>query len=411
MITETIEITGHIVDSLTLPKVLDQILATGGDYVIDEIRIGKHRRDTSYARIQVSAKTPDQLEQITKEIQKHGAAIVRVEEARLARATKNGIFPQGFYSTTNMETYAHVGGRWLPVRDIEMDCGIVVDAKRRRARCVPMADVKRGQLFVVGHRGVRVHTLERPEPDEAFAFMSAEISSERAKTRLIAETAREIKRVRAAGKKVLFVGGPAIIHTGSGPHLEAIVRRGWIDVLFAGNALATHDIEQALYGTSLGVHLDAGHVVEHGHEHHLRAINTIRACGGIAAAVRQKVLTRGVMYQCIQQGVPFVLAGSIRDDGPLPEVITDVLEAQRAMRKAIKGVGIAICVATMLHSIATGNLLPAAVKTICVDINPAVVTKLADRGSFQAVGIVTDTEPFLRELARRLKGRATRRKK
>jgi lysine-ketoglutarate reductase/saccharopine dehydrogenase-like protein (TIGR00300 family) len=211
-----------------------------------------------------------------------------------------------------------------------------------------------------------------------------------------------IRQTRALGKKVLLVGGPAIVHTGSAAHVATLVREGWVQVLFAGNALATHDIEQALYGTSLGVSLTHGEPIEHGHEHHLRAINAIRRMGGIHGAVASGALKSGIMYECVTAGIPFVLAGSIRDDGPLPEVITDTLVAQDRMRQAIPGVGFALLIATALHSIATGNLLPATVKVVCVDINPATVTKLSDRGTFQTVGLVTDVEPFLRSLVSEL---------
>jgi lysine-ketoglutarate reductase/saccharopine dehydrogenase-like protein (TIGR00300 family) len=195
------------------------------------------------------------------------------------------------------------------------------------------------------------------------------------------------------------VGGPAIVHTGSAHHVAKLIRDGWIQTVFAGNALATHDIEQALYSTSLGVSIEHGEAIEHGHEHHLRAINTIRRAGGITRAVESGMLTSGIMFECVKNGVDLVLAGSIRDDGPLPEVITDTLEAQDRMRLAIRDAGFALLIATALHSIATGNLLPAWVKVVCVDINPATVTKLSDRGTFQTIGLVTDVEPFLRSLA------------
>jgi len=210
--------------------------------------------------------------------------------------------------------------------------------------------------------------------------------------------ANEIHRTQQQDGKILVVGGPAIVHTGAGEHLEKLIEWGCVQLLFAGNALAVHDIEQSLHGTSLGVYLKHAALVDDGHQNHIHAINTIRAAGGIAKAVRTGVLRTGIMYQCVKRGVDFVLAGSIRDDGPLPEVITDVIEAQKAMRDRVEGITIALMMGTMLHSIAVGNLLPAHVKTICVDISPAVVTKLTDRGTFQAIGIVTDIEPFLREL-------------
>jgi lysine-ketoglutarate reductase/saccharopine dehydrogenase-like protein (TIGR00300 family) len=258
---------------------------------------------------------------------------------------------------------------------------------------------------VVGYDGVRVIPTERPREASPFGFMSSNVSSEKPKAVSLRSVADAVRETRKAGQKVLLVGGPAIVHTGSAGHVARLVREGWIRTLFAGNALAAHDIEQALYGTSLGVSMAHGQPLEHGHEHHLRAINTIRRLGGIRRAVEAGVLTSGILYECIRAGTEVVLAGSIRDDGPLPEVITDTLQAQHRMRQAIRGVGFALMIATALHSIATGNLLPAWVRVVCVDINPATVTKLADRGTFQTIGMVTDVEPFLRQLAEELVGR------
>jgi lysine-ketoglutarate reductase/saccharopine dehydrogenase-like protein (TIGR00300 family) len=279
-----------------------------------------------------------------------------------------------------------------------MDCGIAVDVKHRTARCVPMCEVAVGQQYVVGHAGVRVFPEERLGQRQSFEFMNSAVSTEKPKGVAVKQIARELFRARQEQGRTLIVGGPAIVHTGSGPHLCHLIRKGYVDVLFAGNALATHDIEQALFGTSLGVHLDRGDIIEAGHEHHLRAINRIRRIGSIAKAVEQGELTSGVMYECVKHNVDFLLAGSIRDDGPLPEVITDALEAQRQMREKARGVTFCLMIATTLHSVAVGNLLPAWVRVVCVDINPSTVIKLADRGSFQTVGLVTDVEPFLRSL-------------
>ncbi len=266
-----------------------------------------------------------------------------------------------------------------------------------------MSDVQLGTRFVVGHGGVRVFPEQRTAERQSFEFMNSPVSTEKPKGVAIRQIAHELFRTRAAGGKTLLVGGPAIVHTGSVSHLCQLIRDGYINVLFAGNALATHDIEQALFGTSLGVHLDRGDLAEAGHEHHLRAINRIRRAGGITRAVETGLLTSGIMYECVRHDVDFLLAGSIRDDGPLPEVITDVLDAQRQMRAKIQGVTFCLMIATTLHSIAVGNLLPAWVKVVCVDINPSTVIKLNDRGSFQTVGLVTDVEPFLRSLVGELK--------
>lgn len=259
-----------------------------------------------------------------------------------------------------------------------------------------MIDVRKGMPIVTGHAGVRVIPLEREVVRDEFAFMSSGVSTEKPKGALVREIARDLVANRRDGGKTLVVGGPAIVHTGSGPLLERLIREGYVNKLFAGNALAAHDIEHAMFGTSLGVHLADASIAEAGHEHHLRAINRIRRCGSIRQAVEQGVLNSGIMYECVRHNVEFILAGSIRDDGPLPDVITDVLEAQQRMREAIRDVNFCLMIATMLHSVAVGNLLPAWVKVVCVDINPSTVIKLSDRGSWQTVGIVTDVEPFLR---------------
>ncbi len=401
---EEIEVHGHIVDSLILPKILDRILQMGGSFEIRKCEIGARRVDPSHARIAIRARDADLLAAILGDLVEHGATQVDVEDAKTVAADIAGAFPDQFYSTTNQQTQVRIAGRWIDVDDQEMDCGIAIDRSGRRARCVAMADVPLGLPIVVGHAGVRVIPTERSRDGDVFGFMGSAVSSEKPKAVSVRAVADSIRSTRAAGKKVLLVGGPAIIHTGSAGHVAALVRNGFIQKLFAGNALATHDIEQALMGTSLGVSISKGEAIEHGHQHHLRAINTIRRLGGIRAAVDKGVLTSGIMYECIKADVEFILAGSIRDDGPLPEVIVDTLRAQSLMRSAIKDVGLAIMVATALHSIAAGNLLPARVKVVCVDINPATVTKLLDRGSFQTVGLVTDAEPFLRGLAAELVG-------
>ena len=399
---EEIEVRGHIIDSLLLPKILDRILQMGGTFEIRECRIGEQRTDPSHARINVRADSPEALEEILADLVEHGASPVHSRDARVVPADIAGAFPEDFYCTTNQQTQVRLGGRWVDVENQEMDCGLAVDVEAGRAWCLPMLQVTPGTPIVVGHAGVRVVPVERSRESSLFGFMGSNVSSEKPKAVSLRSVAESIRATRAEGKKVLLVGGPAIVQTGSAPHVAALIRDGWIQTLFAGNALAVHDVEQALHGTSLGVSLAHGRAVEHGHEHHLRAINTIRRLGGLAAAVDAGVLKSGIMYEAVKQGVDVVPAGSIRDDGPLPDVVTDAVVAQDLMRKAIHDVGFALLIATALHSIATGNLLPAWVKVVCVDINPATVTKLADRGTFQTVGIVTDVEPFLRSLAAEL---------
>ena len=401
MPSETIHLEGHVIDSLTLSKVLDILSSYEGvRYEVRHAKIGHTREEISKFDILVEAETEELLERVLEEVQQHGAFFSHAD-AHLEPAPKDGVFPEDFYSTTNLETFVRVHHRWIPVENIEMDCGVRVwhEEGRWRAATVPMARVKQGDLIVVGHEGIRVTPPERRDPTSVFAFMGSDVSSEKPKERAVRGVADEVRKAKAHGEKVLFVGGPAIIHTGAGPYLEQLIRNGWIDVLFAGNALAAHDIESAMYGTSLGVSLDLGAPVTHGQQHHIRAINRIRLLGGIRQAVEQGVLTRGVMYTCVKHNVPFVLAGSIRDDGPLPEVITDVLEAQDAMRAHIPGVGVAIMVATTLHSVATGNMLPASVRVFCVDNDADTVIKLTDRGTHQTFPIVTDCHFFMKELA------------
>jgi lysine-ketoglutarate reductase/saccharopine dehydrogenase-like protein (TIGR00300 family) len=404
---EDVEVRGHIIDSLILPKVLDGITAAGGEFTIKNVAIGHDRSDPSFARIEVRAKSEAALEAIVAQIADHGAVAVHGGDARLVEADMDGAFPEGFYSTTNQKTEVRLGGHWIGVADQEMDCGIVVDDRSISCRCLPMTDVKRGMKVVVGHVGTRVFPLERQEQGHAFAFMNSAVSTEKPKGVVIREIARQLFENRRDGKKSLLVGGPAIVHTGSGPLVCELLRDGYLHKLFAGNALATHDIEQSLFGTSLGVNLSEGTIVDAGHEHHLRAINRIRRAGSIAAAVESGLLRSGIMYECIKHDVGFHLSGSIRDDGPLPDVVTDALECQRIMRAMVKDVSFCLMVATTLHSVAVGNLLPAEVKVVCVDINPSTVIKLNDRGSFQTVGLVTDVEPFLRALVaevRKLEG-------
>ncbi|MBN9118158.1 MAG: TIGR00300 family protein [Planctomycetes bacterium] len=400
---EHVEMTGHIVDSLLLPKVLDAILSRGGRYNLETLRLGQRQDDPSFVRIEVRADTPEQLEAILADIHPHGAVPADPGDCRTAAADVDGAFPDGFYCSTNFRTQVRLAGEWVDVEDQEMDCGIVVDPDGAAARCLPMTAVKTGDRILVGRQGTRVFPPEAEiRKHELFEFMASPVSSERPKAVSVREIAGAMRKTRAAGDKVLAVLGPAVVHTGGGELVAKLVRDGFINVLFAGNALATHDIEQAFYGTSLGVSLDQGLPTDEGHEHHLRTINTIRRFGEIKRAVEAGRLKSGIMYECARLNVPFVLAGSIRDDGPLPEVITDVLVAQDAMRRLIPGVGFCLMVATTLHSIAVGNLLPAWVKVACVDISPATVTKLMDRGSTQTVGIVSDAEPFLRALVNEL---------
>jgi len=392
-----VELQGHIIDSLTFTKVLDTIMDLDGEFEIITFTIGSQKSDPSYVRLAVKGRDEAHLDAILSALHRLGAAVPEIEDVRLGTAEKDKVVPSGFYSTTNHPTFIHWHGAWVPVEGIEMDCMIIV--RDDRAICTPLHHVKAGDQIVIGQQGVRVIPPERPRTRSLFEFMGGAVSSERPSSTLIRQIAAEMVQAKVQGKKIAVVAGPAVSHTGAAEALSRIIRRGYVDALLAGNALAVHDIERDLYGTSLGLNIKTAELVSEGHKHHLYAISEIVRSGSIADAVRQGRLQSGVMYECVKNDVPFVLAGSIRDDGPLPEVLTDTMAAQDAMRELLIGVDIVLMMATMLHSIAVGNMLPSYVKTVCVDINPATVTKLMDRGTAQAIGIVTDVGTFLPALA------------
>ena len=395
-----IELSGHIIDSMVLPRVMDSVMDMGATFHVEEFRVGTRLDEPSFARLTIEAEDEAKLAAVIAACQQHGAAVVGAADAETAAAPSDGVFPDTFYTTTNQPTAVRLGGRWVSVDEIEMDCGVVIAGGA--ARAVPVSDVHAGDLVVVGRAGVRITPVERGRGKEIFGFTTSSLSPEKPKHEVIRELAGTMREIKARNGRICFVGGPAIIHTGAGPLLAHLISAGYVQVLFAGNGLAAHDIESQFFGTSLGIGLERGLPIESGHELHMRTVNRVRAAGGIAPAVEAGMLRRGVMYECVRNGVDYVLAGSIRDDGPLPDVVTDMLEARRRMRAALVGVDLCIMCASMLHAIATGNLLPAATRTVCVDINPAVVAKLADRGSSQTLGLVTDVESFLRELGEAL---------
>jgi len=405
---ETVVLSGHIIDSLILAKVLDTILMMGGSFDLEEVSIGKTRNEPSRARIVVRASSMTLLADILQAIQPHGASVDRELDCQCKAAPADGVFPDDFYATTHLPTQVRLAGQWIDVEGIEMDLGIVANPNKTGARTVSMGDVRHGDLVVTGRTGIRVTPLQRPQERDVFSFMESQVSAERPHGHIIADVAKRMQVLREgfrAGKpgcKVLLAGGPAIIHAGGRDALTWLIEEAFVHVLFCGNALAAHDMEADLYGTSLGYGLAAGRAVPHGHEHHLRTINRIRAIGSIQKAVETGIIKQGIMAACVKHGVQVVMAGTIRDDGPLPGVITDSVSAQTAMRAAIPGIGLALLIASTLHAVATGNLLPATIPTVCVDVNPAVPTKLADRGSFQAVGLVMDAASFLRDVAREL---------
>ncbi len=396
MYTREIKFSGHIIDSLMLPKTLDLIMDKGGDFKILDFEVGKHKKDASHATIRVAADTESLLGEILDELSEIGALVVEIKEVQLLRSEKDKTLPHDFYSTTHHPTYVRFKEEWLPVEGIEMDCMIVVNPEKKKAVCKPIGKIQKGELIVVGREGIKVVPPERPRGKKGvFEFMSSTASSEKPIKSIVKKIASEIKAIKKNNGKIAVVAGPAVVHTGSAPVLAKMIKNGIVDTLFAGNALATHDIESALYGTSLGICVKSGEATVRGHKHHIYAINEINKAGSIKKAIEKGVLKKGIMYECVKNNVPYVLAGSIRDDGPLPDVITDTMDAQDEMRKYVQDVDMVIMISTMLHSIAVGNMLPSHVKSICVDINPATVTKLADRGSAQVVGIVTDVGAFL----------------
>ena len=398
MVSETVELRGHIIDSLILPKVLDAILTSGGSFKIGEVKIGQNRADQSSARVEVTAPSGAVLDELLLRLRQHGAEALEKKEAQLAPAPADGVFPPDFYVTTNQQTFVRIGKEEVEVKPAMMDSAVVIE-NGKTARAVKFYDVRKGDEVVVGIQGVRVVPLQRSTSGtDIFQFISNNVSAERPKTAVIRELAAELVRSRRDGGKILVVGGPAIVHTGAAEQLEQLIARGYVQRLFAGNGLAVYDIESVLFGTSLGVDLERSAIVDRGHENHMRAINAMREAGSIAAAVEKKVLTRGIMHACVKHGVDIVLSGSIRDDGPMPGVNTDAVAAQKIMREKVQDVSFVLMMGSMLHSIAVANMLSASVKSVVVDIDPAVVSKITESQSFQSIGLVTDVEPFLREL-------------
>lgn len=399
-----LRLTGHLLDGDLLNRVTDEVTAAGGSLRVEALDLAARHAEPSTATLHLAAPSPRRLEALAARLLAHGAELAEpLEPARLVPVVAPGVAPEEFYSTTIWPTDVLVGGRWLRARDQRMDAVLVVEAEAvpPLARCVLLRDLRPGQLVVCGARGVRVHATTRRATGE-FAFMRSEVSSERRVERVVDELAWELQRIRARSGRTVVVAGPVVVHTGGGPYLARLIRDGYVQAVLAGNALAVHDLEQQFFGTSLGVDLARGVGVHGGHRNHLTAINRIRATGGIAEAVSQGMVTAGICYECVRAGIPLVLAGSIRDDGPLPETLMDLVEAQRAYAEAIRGADLILMLASMLHAIGTGNMTPAGVKLVAVDISPAVVTKLADRGSVESVGVVTDVGLFLNLLARRL---------
>jgi lysine-ketoglutarate reductase/saccharopine dehydrogenase-like protein (TIGR00300 family) len=399
MVSETIELRGHIIDSLILPKVLDQILTHGANFKIGEINIGQRRADQSFARIEVAAETSEALDELMLRLRQHGAEVIERANVQLASAPADGVFPRDFYVTTNQQTFVRFAGKEIEVRPAMSNSAIALDRKKGSARAVKFFDVKEGNEVVIGHQGIRVVPVQRSTTHtDLFQFINAIVDADEPKSAIIRELGHELRRAKKAKGKIAIVAGPAIVRTGAGDHLVRLIESGYGDRLFAGNSFAAYDVERALYGTSLGMNPDLA-FARGGHENHLRAINTIRQAGGILAAVQQKILTRGVMHACVRRDVDIVLTGAIRDEGPIPGVTTDVIEAQKIMRQKLADVTHVMLLAAIQHSLAVASMLPPMTKTVCVDIDPAAVERAVEHQPLQSIGLVTDVEPFLQELA------------
>ena len=392
--SQVIEVRGHLIDSLILTKIFDEIMDVKGEFEVQEISIGKKKNDQSYARLLVQGKNQKHLDKILDLVYREGATAKSQKVVLLKSASKNMLMPENFYSTTNNNTQIFYKNRWINVDNMMMDKCIVV--KGNKATCVPIREIKKGDKIVVGEEGVKITPPERPrEGMNVFEFMGSSSSSERPTQHIARRVAEDIYKTKKSGGKIVLVGGPAIVHTGAADSIAGLVKHGFIDAILAGNALAVHDIEYATLGTSLGMNVRDGTLAVRGHRNHMDAINAVFKAGSISGMVKTGKLKKGIMYECVKRKIPFVLAGSIRDDGPLPEVITDVIVAQRKYKEVLKNAKLVIMISTMLHSIATGNMLPADVKVIVIDISQPTVTKLMDRGTWQALGIVTDVGAFL----------------
>jgi lysine-ketoglutarate reductase/saccharopine dehydrogenase-like protein (TIGR00300 family) len=393
---QEIEVRGHLIDSMILTRIFDKIMDHKGDFKVLEFNVGKKKKEASYARLLVEAKDRNHLHQILESVYIEGAQPVSIGQVILKPAEKDMVMADDFYSTTNNITQIYYDGSWIDVDDMMMDKCIVVDTKRKKAACKMIRDIKKGDMIVVGEQGIKIIPQERPrEGVDIFQFMSSSSSSERPTQQIARKVAEDLYAVKKDGGRIIVVSGPVLIHAGAGDSFAKFIRMGYVDGLLAGNALAVHDVENALMGTSLGMHVVDGTLAIRGHRNHMQAINEIFKSGSLKAMVEKGILRKGIMYECIRNHIPFVLAGSVRDDGPIPDVITDVVEAQREYKKIIKDISMVLMLSTMLHSIAVGNMLPAEVKVIAVDISQPVVTKLLDRGTSQAVGIVTDVGAFL----------------
>ena len=391
-----LEVRGHLIDSMILTRIFDKIMDLKGDFNVLEFKIGKRKNELSYARLMVHGKNKKHLDQLLATLYIEGAQPVVIEEVLIKPAPEDMVMPSDFYSTTNNSTQIYYSNEWIDVRNMMMDKCIAIDIKLRTAECKMIREVRKGDMIVVGERGVKVLPEERPRQGiDIFQFMSSSSSSERPTLQIARKIAMDIHLTKKAGGKIIVTAGPVIVHSGAAESLAKMIRLGYVNGLLSGNALAVHDIENALMGTSLGMNVKDGTLAVRGHRNHMLAINEVFKAGSIENMVRKRILKSGIMYECIINKIPFVLCGSIRDDGPIPDVVADILEAQRQYKEILKGANMVLMLSTMLHSIAVGNMLPAKVKVVALDISQPVVTKLLDRGTTQAIGVVSDVGAFL----------------
>lgn len=407
--SRTIRLEGHLLDTGLINRTLDAIVEGCGSFQVLNFNLGEQRQSTSTAEVKVSAPSHGVMEEILAQLIDLGAVDLPQDErdAKLEPVQQNGVAPDDFYVTTIYPTEVRINGEWVRILNHRMDGAIAVVQTPQGpvARCKLLRDLELGESVVVdvaGIRTVRKTGGREQRSNQEFSFMSSGVSSERRVELVVEQVAWELRQIRDRGGKVVVTAGPVVIHTGGGEHLTRLIREGYVQGLLGGNAIAVHDMEQSFMGTSLGVDMKRGVAVRGGHRHHLKTINTIRRYGSIAKAVEQGALQSGIFYECVKHNVPFALAGSIRDDGPLPDTQMDLIKAQEEYAKLLEGAEMILMLSTMLHSIGVGNMTPAGVKMVCVDINPAVVTKLSDRGSVESTGVVTDVGLFLSLLTKHL---------
>lgn len=392
---------GHLIDSGLFSKIVNTILNEGLDYSVEDLKIGKKEDEPSIAKFSISGESNEQLENILKKLSPLGVYPLSFNNAVFKKADKDKHAPQNFYSTTNHRTEVFTDNKWIEVINQRMDATIRKE-NDNILRCVKLRDVKKDDLILVEEDSVRVYPPQIENSSDNFSFMSNDVSSERRCEIAVSKIVDQIKEIKKNNGKIVVVAGPVVIHTGGADYLASLIKNGFIDGFLGGNAIAVHDLESRFFNTSLGVDVQSGKVTEHGHNHHMKAINIIYGQGSIKKAIENGILKEGLMYEITKANIPYCLAGSIRDDGPLPETVNDMIEAQSQYAEIIKDADMILMLSTMLHSIGVGNMTPSAVKTICVDINPAVVTKLSDRGTNQAIGVVSDVGLFLKTLFEKL---------